>query len=94
MIAKIAHASREQADAISQISVGVDQISAVVQTNSATSEESAAASEQLSSQASVMKELIGAFKVTNGKDQMRSSPAGEKENVNAHLSIGVNSGKY
>ena len=94
MIAKIAHASREQADAISQISVGIDQISAVVQTNSATSEESAAASEQLSSQASVMKELIGAFKVTNGKDQLRSSPAGEKENVNAHLSIGVNSGKY
>ncbi|WP_243425459.1 methyl-accepting chemotaxis protein, partial [Intestinimonas butyriciproducens] len=51
MIAKIAQASQEQADSISQISVGIDQISAVVQTNSATSEESAAASEELSSQA-------------------------------------------
>lgn len=69
MIANIAQASREQADAISQISVGIDQISAVVQTNSATSEESAAASEQLSSQANLMKSLIGTFKLNNDESQ-------------------------
>jgi len=34
-----------------------------VQTNSATSEESAAASEELSSQASLMKELLSRFKL-------------------------------
>ena len=42
---------------------GIDQISSVVQTNSATSEESAAASEELSSQASLMKELMAKFKL-------------------------------
>lgn len=65
MVAKIAQASREQADSISQISLGIDQISAVVQTNSATSQESAAASEQLSSQANVMNNLISSFHITH-----------------------------
>ena len=65
MVAKIAQASREQADSISQISLGIDQISAVVQTNSATSQESAAASEQLSSQANVMNNLISSFQITH-----------------------------
>ncbi|MGO5114577.1 methyl-accepting chemotaxis protein [Candidatus Avoscillospira sp. LCP25S3_F1] len=63
MIEKIAHASSEQADAISQISVGIDQISSVVQTNSATAEESAAASQELSSQASLMKNLLDQFRL-------------------------------
>lgn len=67
MIAKIAHASREQADAISQISVGVDQISAVVQTNSATSEQSAA------SVMAWMKVLVDHFPVIryDGKETSR-----------------------
>ena len=46
-----------------QVTEGIDQISAVVQTNSATSEESAAASEELSSQATLMKELLSRFKL-------------------------------
>lgn len=57
----LASASEAQADAINQLSTGVDQISAVVQTNSATSEESAAASEELSSQAVMLKQMVGAF---------------------------------
>ena len=52
-----------QTQAIMQVTEGIDQISAVVQTNSATSEESAAASEELSSQASLMKELLSRFKL-------------------------------
>ena len=63
MVEKIAHTAQEQTDAIQQISVGLDQIAAVVQTNSATSEESAAASEELSSQAQMLKELIGRFRL-------------------------------
>ncbi len=59
--AKIAEESREAADAISQVTTGVDQISAVVQTNSATSEQSAAASEELTGQADMLKELIEQF---------------------------------
>lgn len=60
---EIAEASQEQAEIIEQITLGVDQISAVVQTNSATSEESAAASEQLSSQANMLNDLVGQFKL-------------------------------
>lgn len=60
---KIANASVEQADSIAQVTQGVEQISAVVQTNSATAEESAASSEELSSQAQLMKDLVGKFKL-------------------------------
>ena len=49
--------------AISQVTEGIDQISAVVQTNSATSEECAAASEELSSQASLFRQLVRAFRL-------------------------------
>lgn len=61
-IQTIARASEEQADQIAQISMGIDQISTVVQTNSATAEQAAASSEELSSQASMMKQLIEQFK--------------------------------
>lgn len=91
MVAKIAHASREQADAISQISMGVDQISAVVQTNSATSEQSAAASEQLSSQANMMKHLLNTFQVTGNKSQVHT---GENKGRTAYAHISASNGKY
>ncbi len=51
----------EQAEAISQISLGISQISQVVQSNSSTSEESAAAAQELSSQSEVLNELISYF---------------------------------
>ena len=60
---EIKAASAEQAQAIEQVTIGLDQISSVVQTNSATSEESAAASEELSSQSSLLKELIANFQL-------------------------------
>ena len=62
-VAAIAAAAQEQAASIEQVTTGIDQISAVVQTNSATAEESAAASEELSSQAQMLKDLIGRFKL-------------------------------
>lgn len=60
---EITKAVEAEAESISQVTEGIDQISSVVQTNSATSEESAAASEELSSQASLMKELMAKFKL-------------------------------
>lgn len=42
-----------------------EMISSVVQTNSATAEESVAASEELSSQAQIMNNLVGGFKLRN-----------------------------
>lgn len=59
---KISEASKNTADSITQITIGVEQISEVVQANSATSEESAAASEELSSQANTLKQLISQFR--------------------------------
>lgn len=61
----ISSASAQQADSVSEITLGVDQIASVVQTSSATAEQSAAASEQLSSQAMIMKELMGKFNLSN-----------------------------
>ncbi len=60
---RIADASRTQADAISQIQDRISQISDIVQTNSATAEESAATSQELSSQAGLLKKLIGIFRL-------------------------------
>lgn len=66
LVSQIASASQEQAEAITQITQGIDQISAVVQTNSATAEQSAAASEQLSSQAHELEGLLKRFKLRGG----------------------------
>ena len=59
----ISEASKEAADSITQITVGVEQISNVVQNNSATAEESAAASEELSGQAQMLDSLVSQFKL-------------------------------
>ncbi len=58
---EITKAVGAEAESVSQVTEGIDQISSVVQTNSATSEESAAASEELSSQASLLKDLMAKF---------------------------------
>lgn len=63
LVEDIAAASNEQASGIEQINQGIMQVSQVIQTNSATSEESAAASEELSSQASLLKEMVGKFEL-------------------------------
>lgn len=63
IVKDIAHASNEQATAISQVNQGIEQVAQVVQTNSATAEESAAASEELSGQADLLREMIGKFRL-------------------------------
>lgn len=56
-------ASKQQADAINQIQLGVEQISGVVQSNSAAAEETSASSEELSAQATNLTDLTGQFKL-------------------------------
>lgn len=90
MVTKIAESFQQEADAIANISSGVDQISSVVQLNSATSEESAAASEQLSAQANVMKDLLGQFNIGNG-DTHYTAALAQTESWSAHAG---NGGKY
>ena len=63
IVGELAIQFQQQAVATSQISQGIDQVASVIQMNSATSEESAAASEELSSQANVLKGLVGQFRL-------------------------------
>ena len=70
---EITKAVETEAESIAQVTEGIDQISSVVQTNSATSEESAAASEELSSQASLMKDLMMKFTLRSDKGYGASS---------------------
>ena len=62
VIQHIADASIEQEVSIMQVSNSLSQVSDVIQLNSATAEESAAVSEEMSSQAQMLKALIGRFK--------------------------------
>jgi len=78
LISEIARSSEEQSLGISQINTGIDQVAQVVQQNSATAEESAAASEEMSSQSTMLEELISQFKIKNQNMGMRALPVHEK----------------
>ena len=71
-IQQIAQASEAQANAIVQVTLGIEQISSVVQTNSATAEQSAAASEELSGQSQLLKDLVSQFTFLD--DESGSAP--------------------
>ncbi len=74
-MAKITEASDRQAEGLQQVTQGVDQISSVVQTNSATAEQSAAASQELFSQSSLLKSLVGRFRLKGMDASSTSAPA-------------------
>jgi len=96
-ISQISTASEEQANAVKQVTLGIDQISSVVQTNSATAEESAAASEELSSQAQVLKDLVGQFKLMGGSSRpaMASQSASADHSSDSYdMSYDFNDSKY
>lgn len=71
LVKGISEASNEQASSITQVDRGIEQVSQVVQNNSATAEESAAASEELSSQSEFLKEMVGTFKISKSKSQVK-----------------------
>ena len=78
LITEIARASEDQSHGISQINVGIDQVAQVVQQNSATAEESAAASEEMSSQSTMLEELISQFKLKGQRNAFQALPAPER----------------
>jgi len=67
IIVDIQSSSAHQSNAIEQVNIGIDQVAQVVQQNSATAEESAAASEEMSSQSSLLQELIAQFRLKEKK---------------------------
>ncbi len=69
LVGEIAVASNEQASAIAQVNKGIEQMSQVVQTNSATAEEAAAASEELSSQATMLKNMVAQFRLKGNSNE-------------------------
>ena len=81
LVGDIAVASNEQATGITQINKAIEQLSLVVQQNSATSEEAASASVQLSSQAELLKSMVGQF---NLKKKADKAPQDEKNIDNVH----------
>ena len=79
---KITESTNMQAEGLSQVTQGIDQISSVIQTNSATAEESAAASEELFSQSSLLKSLVGRFRLKSMGSSFVSQPAPASEPTN------------
>lgn len=62
IINNISISSKDQAEAISQIGIGISQVSQVVQSNSVVSEETANAAQELNSQSEILQDLVGYFK--------------------------------
>jgi methyl-accepting chemotaxis protein len=69
LIGKIASASHEQAQGISQVNIGLHQIDNVTQSNSASAEETSSAAETLSSQAAHVYHLLERFQVKDSLER-------------------------
>ncbi|WKY46252.1 methyl-accepting chemotaxis protein [Eubacteriaceae bacterium ES2] len=80
LIGEISKSSNDQATSIAQITTGIEQVAQVIHTNSATSEESAASSQELSSQAQILKNMVGKFIL---KDSSKTSISWQAEKVDS-----------
>ncbi len=67
LVSEIAVASKEQAQGVSQVNLGLSQIDNVTQQNTANAEETSAAAEELSSQATQVKMLLSVFHLQQKK---------------------------
>lgn len=85
---KITESTNMQAEGLSQVTQGIDQISSVIQTNSATAEQSAAASEELFSQSSLLKSLVGRFRLKSMGSSFVSQPAPTSSSESTDYSSG------
>ncbi|MDR1957658.1 MAG: hypothetical protein LBQ54_01190 [Planctomycetaceae bacterium] len=56
-------ASKEQAEGVGQVSLGLQQIDSVVQQNTVSAEQSASASNQMSTMASNLQKIVGWFQL-------------------------------
>jgi len=96
IVGEIAMSSEAQTAGIAQTNSGIDQVASIVQQNSATAEESAAAAEELSGQSTMLKDLIGRFKlkgqnVGNYSQAQHTSPVVGSDSTSFSMSA---DGKY
>jgi len=82
----IASASREQAQAIEQITAGLDQIDQATQASTASAEESAAGSEELAGQAQRLRGIVAQFKLAQRDSE------GNEQSDNSAVPISVKKG--
>ncbi len=73
LVKEIASASQEQTAAIHEISTGVRQLDEVVQQNVSSSVQLASTAASLATQATTLEQLVGFFRVTNGRVQSGGS---------------------
>lgn len=73
-MARIEKATKEQAEAIEMVKMGLGQVSSVVQTNAATAEENSATSEEMSAQAAALRMEVGKFKLSSGQGGIAAAP--------------------
>jgi len=80
LIGQIATSLDNQTTGIAQVNIGIDQVAQVVQQNSATAEQSAAASEEMSSQSTMLQDLVSQFKLKEGANKQKrlNPPASPK----------------
>ncbi len=64
LVEEIAVASKEQAQGLDQVNIGLGQVDQVTQSNTSNAEECASASEELSSQAEQLRSMVAKFKLT------------------------------
>ncbi len=83
LVSGINVASNEQSLGIAQVNQGIMQVSQVIQTNAATSEESAAASEEMSSQAQLLRDMIGQFILSDTIDAQDNKQYNAEESSSA-----------
>ena len=75
LIGEIAFSSKEQADGVAQVNIGLEQIDSVTQQNTAAAEETAAAAEGLARQAQDLRELLARFQLSTEENPQMLSPA-------------------
>ena len=88
IIEQIAIDSRDQAQGIAQINLGLGQIEQVTQQNTASAEETASAAEQLSGQSAYLQQLLTRFKLKTGSSNDFDSPSSgdtsDRPDLNGH----------
>ncbi|MCL2046307.1 MAG: methyl-accepting chemotaxis protein [Oscillospiraceae bacterium] len=94
LVDKIAISSEQQSMGIEQINIGVDQVAQVVSQNSATAQQSAAASQEMSSQSSLLQDLISQFKLIESNSGIKSLYQSSSSFSSDGLAVGSTAGKY